>query len=230
MIKQASAKQIQKLDNIAINKYKVDSLFLMENAGKAVAEEVLSILKKRKFKKIAVICGKGNNGGDGLVAARYLVSRGFEVKNFLIGKVKEITSDSRANLDILLNLNQNIFEILDIRTFNGYKKIIKDCEMVIDAIFGVGLKGEVKEPAKTIINFLNRSRKVVVSVDVPSGLDATSGLVLGACVKASSTVSFTLAKKGFFINDGPKFIGKLKVVDIGIPKNLMRAVKYATHC
>lgn len=224
MTKQASAKQIQNLDNIAINKYKVDSLFLMENAGKAVADEVLGILKNKKSKKVAVICGKGNNGGDGFVAARYLVNQGFEVKNFLIGKVKEITSDSRANLDILLNLNQNIFEVIDMKTFNGYKKIIKDCQMVIDAIFGVGLKGEIKEPAKTVINFLNRSKKKIVSVDVPSGLDATSGLMLGACVRASSTVTFTLAKKGFFINDGPEFIGKLKIVDIGIPKNLMRNI------
>jgi len=223
MVKQVTAKQIQNLDNIAINKYEIDSLFLMENAGKAVADEVASILINKKTKKVAIVCGKGNNGGDGFVAARYLLNQGFEVKNFLLGKVKEITSDAYANLEMLLNLGQKIYEIPNIKSFNRYKKNIRDCQIVIDAIFGVGLKGKLREPAKTVINFLNRSKRQVVSVDVPSGLDATTGFVLGTCVKADRTVTFTLAKKGFFINQGPKFIGKLKIADIGVPKNLVRA-------
>lgn len=223
-MKQVTSKQIQNLDNIAINKHKIDSLFLMENAGRVVSEEVASILKNKKTKKVVVICGKGNNGGDGFVAARYLINQGFEVKNFLIGKVKEITSDAYANLDMLLKLNQKIFEVSGPKAFNSQKKNIKDCAVVIDAIFGVGLKGELREPCKTIIKFLNRSKKIVISVDVPSGLDANTGLPLGTCVKADRTVTFTLAKKGFFINQGPKFIGKLRIADIGIPKNLIRAV------
>ncbi|MBM3247855.1 MAG: NAD(P)H-hydrate epimerase [Candidatus Omnitrophica bacterium] len=223
MLKQVTAQQIRNLDDIAINKYKIDSLFLMENAGKAVADEVARILINKKTKKVAIVCGKGNNGGDGFVAARYLLNQGFEVKNFLLGKVKEITSDAYANLNMLLNLGQKISEIPDIKTFNRYKKDIRDCQIVVDAIFGVGLKGEPGGPAKAVINFLNRSKKKVVSVDVPSGLDATTGIPLGACVTADRTVTFTLAKKGFFMNKGPKFIGKLKIVDIGIPKHLVRA-------
>jgi len=224
MIKQVTSQQIQRLDNIAINKYKIDSLFLMENAGRAIADEAASILKNKKTKKVAVICGKGNNGGDGFVAARYLINQGFEVKNFLLGKVKEITSDPYVNLDMLLKSNQKIFELTNLKAFNAMKKNIKDCSVVIDAIFGVGLKGEVKEPFKTAINFLNRSKKIVISVDVPSGLDVNTGLPLGACVKAYRTISFSLAKRGFFINQGPNFVGKLKIADIGIPKSLIKGI------
>lgn len=224
MTRSVTVKQIQNLDNLAINKYKINSLFLMENAGKAVADEVVRILNNKKAKKVAIICGKGNNGGDGFVAARYLINQGISVKNFLIGKVKEITSDSYANLDILLKLGQKIWEISDMKSFNRCKANIKDCQIIIDAIFGVGLKGELREPAKAVIVFLNHSKKKVISVDVPSGLDATTGFPLGTCVRADRTVSFTLSKKGFSINQGPEVVGKLKVVDIGIPKNLIRAM------
>jgi NAD(P)H-hydrate epimerase len=223
-MKQATAKQIQQLDRVAIEHYKIESLFLMENAGKAVADEVAQALKNSKNKKIAVFCGKGNNGGDGFVAARYLINQGFEIKNFLLGKVKEITSDAKINFDLLSKMGQEIIQIPDEKSFQKYKDKLKGTILIIDAILGVGLNGEVRQPYKTIINFLNKSRKTIVSVDVPSGLDATTGEPLGICIKANKTVTFGLAKTGFFKNQGSKFVGKLKVADIGWPKELVRNI------
>ncbi|MBM3251643.1 MAG: NAD(P)H-hydrate epimerase [Candidatus Omnitrophica bacterium] len=224
-MKLATAKQIQELDRIAIEDYGIESLFLMENAGRAVADEVAKTLKNSKNKKIAVFCGKGNNGGDGFVAARYLINKGFEVKNFLSGKVKEITSDAKTNLDLFLKMDQEIILVPDEKSFRRHKDKLKGINLIIDALLGVGLKGEIRQPYKTIINFLNKSKKTIISVDVPSGLDATTGEPLGVCIKAEKTVTFGLAKTGFFKNQGPKFAGRLKVVDIGWPKNLIRSFK-----
>ncbi|MFH1655238.1 MAG: NAD(P)H-hydrate epimerase [Candidatus Omnitrophota bacterium] len=223
-MKTVTAKQIQGLDRIAIRDYGIESLFLMENAGKAVAEEVMRILKNSKNKKIAIFCGKGNNGGDGFVAARYLINKGFQVKNFLVGQVKEITSDAHTNLDLLLKMEQKIIQIPDAGAFRRHKDKLKGPCLVVDALLGVGLQGKVREPFETIINFLNKSRKTVISVDVPSGLDATTGEPLGTCIEADETITFGLVKKGFLKNQGPEFVGELKVVDIGWPKNLLRRI------
>jgi len=223
-MKTVTAKQIKELDRIAIQNLGIESLFLMENAGRAIAEEVVKLLKNKKNKKISIFCGKGNNGGDGFVAARYLIKKNFEVKNFLVGQVKEITSDACTNLDLLLKMEQKIIQIPDGKSFRRHKDKVKGSGLIIDALLGVGLQGEVREPFKSIIEFLNKSRRPIVSVDAPSGLDATTGKFLGVCVKADKTVTFGLAKKGFFINQGSEFVGKLKVVDIGWPKSLIREI------
>ena len=221
-IKSATVKEIQELDRKAIQDHGVESLFLMENAGRAVAQEAMKVLKDKRNKRIAVLCGKGNNGGDGFVAARYLINKGYEVKKILVGQVKEITSDAYTNLDLLLKLNQEIIEIPDEKTFRIKKQKLKGPALIIDALLGVGLNGEVRQPFKTVIEFLNKSKKSIISIDVPSGLDVDKGIPLGSCIKADKTITFSLAKKGFFINQGPEFVGKLKVVDIGIPKRLLR--------
>jgi NAD(P)H-hydrate epimerase len=223
-MKIVTTREIQALDRKAIEDFKIDSLFLMENAGRAVAYEAIQFLNKLKDKKIAVFCGRGNNGGDGFVAARYLINKGFIVKIFLVGKVKEITTDAYANLDLLLKSGQKIIIISNLNSFKKQKYILRDYPLVIDALLGVGLRGDVREPFRTIIEFLNRSKKNVISVDVPSGLDATLGKPLGVCIRARKTVTFSLAKRGFFINQGPNFVGRLKVVDIGIPKGLIKKI------
>lgn len=224
-MKVANARQIQELDRKAIEVLGIESLFLMENAGRAVAERAASILKNSKNRNIAVLCGTGNNGGDGFVAARYLINKGFKVKIFLLGLVKNITNDSRANLDLLNRLNQKVVEIANTKSFSKQKHDIRNGTLIIDALLGVGLKGEVREPARTAIDFLNRSKKTIISIDTPSGLDVTTGMPLGICITADETITFSLAKKGFFINQGPDFIGKLTVVDIGIPRHLIKQLK-----
>jgi len=230
-MRKASAEQLQELDRIAIEDFNIDSLSLMERAGCSVAQVAVETLKQIQEKKVHpqaktfgvgvnVICGKGNNGGDGFVCARYLISKGIKINVFLLGEIGKLKNDALHNYN-LLKERQDVKEILNLSDFGGYKDILGDCDLIIDAIFGIGLKGRVKEPFESVIKILNNTKKTIISVDVPSGLNATTGEVLGECTKATKTVTFSLAKTGFFINQGPEHCGEITIVDIGIPEELI---------
>ena len=215
--------EMRELDRTAIEDYAIPGVLLMENAGRNVAEEVMSVLRNSSNKNVAIICGKGNNGGDGFVIARHLYNNGFDVKLFLLAKVSDILGDGDAglNLNILEKMKIDINEILDSADVDTMMSEINNCSLIVDAIFGTGLKGELREPAKSIIVRINDLPIPVISVDIPSGLDCNEGKALGACIKAKKTVTFAFAKKGFFVADGPGYVGELIVTDISIPKELM---------
>ena len=218
---------MRELDRKAIEDYGIPGILLMENAGRNVAEEAVKILRKGTNKKAAVICGKGNNGGDGFVVARHIHNMGYEVKVFLTAEVDKIigNGDAGLNLKILGSMNIKVNEVINTDGVNNMTATISDCALVVDAIFGTGLKGTLREPAKSIIEKINDLNKVVISVDIPSGLDCDKGKVLGACIKANKTVTFALPKKGFFIEDGPDYVGELVVSDISIPRELLTGVR-----
>ena len=199
---------MQALDRKAIHQFGIPSIVLMENAGRGVSELAIQMLKDAARKKIAVFCGMGNNGGDGFVAARYLLRRGAEVDVYVFGEKLRIKNDPAVNLKIL--------EKMDIRINEVASPIDIHAGLIIDAIFGIGLNGEVKEPAKSIIMDLNRQDVPILSIDVPSGLDADTGEVLGEAIKAKKTATMQFPKKGFYINKGPEYVGEVVVVDIGI--------------
>lgn len=199
---------MQELDRIAIEDRGVPSIALMENAGRAVSEIALAELKNIKNKKTAVFCGSGNNGGDGLVAARHLFNRGVDVSVYLIGRRSNLKNDPKINAEALDNIGVEIREIS--------APVSMDHGLIIDAIFGIGLKGEVKEPAMSIISDLNKRSIAIISVDAPSGLDADTGEILGIAVKAGITVTMQFPKQGFYKNKGPEYAGKIITVDIGI--------------
>lgn len=203
-----SVKEMQELDRIAIEDRGIPSITLMENAGRAVSEIALAELKNIKNKKTAVFCGSGNNGGDGFVAARHLFNKGIDVSVYLIGKRADLKNDPKINAEVLDNIGVEIREIS--------APISTDYGLIIDAIFGIGIKGEVKEPARSIINDLNKKSIAISSVDTPSGLDADTGEILGVAVKAGITVTLQFPKQGFYKNKGPEYTGKIIVVDIGI--------------
>ena len=207
-MKTVSVKEMQELDRIAIEDKGVPSITLMENAGRAAGEIALTELKGIKNKEVAVFCGSGNNGGDGFVAARYLFNKGVNVSVYLIGRRLNLKNDPKLNAEALDDIGVEIREIsVPISTDHG---------LIIDAIFGIGLKGEVKEPARSIISDLNKKSVTIISVDVPSGLDADTGEILGVAVKAGITVTMQFPKQGFYKNKGPEYTGKIMVVDIGI--------------
>lgn len=208
--KVVTAQEIKQLDKVAIERYGISSLVLMENAGRAVAQEVVKILKGRRKPRVGIFCGSGNNGGDGFVAARHLVNLGIRVDIFLLGRAA-LTSDAAVNYRILKRCGYKIQERVKTAA-------IRQCDVIVDALFGVGLNRDVVDPFKTAIETINAAGKRVVAVDVPSGLDATSGKIHGVCVKASRTVTFSFPKTGFFKNKGPQVAGKIIVADIGIPK------------
>ena len=206
--------QARAQDARAREKFGISTLLLMENAGRAVAEEAFAHSKGKGL--IAVFCGKGNNGGDGFCAARHLLALGARPTVFLAGKISDVENEARVNLEILLRLKQRIVQIQkwDIPRL---KARVARYSVIIDALLGVGLKGEVRCIYGDCIGVMNASGAYVVSVDIPSGLDATTGKVLGCCVQADTTVTFVARKRGMVFGEGPKYCGKIVVRDIGVP-------------
>ncbi|MCK9594294.1 MAG: NAD(P)H-hydrate epimerase [Candidatus Omnitrophica bacterium] len=207
-----TARQSKEIDRRAQMDLGISTLTLMENAGRAVAVEAGKFSKG----KIAVVCGKGNNGGDGFVAVRHLLSLGIKPTVFLAGKIDDVAGQARTNLDILIRLKQKVVEV-GARDLRLIKRGFFDYGSVIDALLGVGLSGEARGIYKELIDLINFSKAYILSVDIPSGLDATTGKVLGSCVKADKTITFAAMKRGMTIGAGPRYCGKIVVADIGVP-------------
>ena len=223
MEKTLTREEMRELDRKAIEEYKIPGIVLMENAGRNVAEGILKMLDDPQQAKVAILCGKGNNGGDGFVVARHLHNHSIHVDVFLIARVSDILKDGDAgtNLQILLTTKIPVNEILDIPGVNNILKELRNYNILADALFGTGLSGDVREPFKTLIHGVNNLNKPIISVDIPSGLDCNTGKILGAAIKATKTVTFAIAKKGFFLNGGPSYTGKVIVSDISIPRELI---------
>ena len=213
-----TVKQIQKLDKVAIEKIGIPSLALMENAGKSVAGEVAKQVRKAVRPCVCVICGLGNNAGDGFVIARHLINAEIRTKIFLVGRGSRLKTDAALNYRILKKLKYPIKEIRKVNS--SFLKDLSDADAVVDAIFGVGLNREILDPFRGVIEAINEKARKVISVDTPSGIDGTTGKVCGVCIKADVTVTFSFIKKGFLKGQGPKHVGKVIVVDIGIPLRL----------
>lgn len=214
-IKTLTALEAKKFDLKAIKRFKVPTILLMENAGRAITEEVLRIIKRKKM-KVAIICGRGNNGGDGFCSARHLITKGIAFDVYVCGKISGLKGEARVNLDILLRLKKKIFSINE-KNLKIFKSKLLGYGLIIDSILGVGLRGRVEGVISKVINIINESGKYVLSVDIPSGLDADTGEALGAAVYADRTVTFVAPKKGMVNNMGKRFCGKVVVSDIGLP-------------
>lgn len=219
--KVATAEQMREFDRRAAEEFGVPSLDLMENAGRYVFEAVRDMLGSVKGKRVTVIAGRGNNGGDGFVAARYLCDAGADVAVYLIGNPADIKGDAKTNLDALTKVNLHVEPI---QSAADIQNSLACSDAIVDAIFGTGLKGEIEGLPADVINAINASGRPVVAVDIPSGLDANTGLIWGVCVKADCTVTFALPKLGLLMYPGASYVGKLVVVDIGIPPQLYEEV------
>jgi len=227
-MKYVTADEIRKIDNLAQTKFKIPSLVLMENAGRAASDEILKYIKKNPVDKIAVFCGKGNNGGDGFVVARYLVLKNIKADIYLIGKASEIKKpDPLINLKSAKDLGVGIIELPDIESLEKIKNNFK-YGLIVDAIFGTGFNGKLPDHIIKIIDFLNKREIPIFAVDIPSGLDATTGEVetpqwgVSTCIKAAKTITFGLPKTGFIKADGPEYTGEVSVRNISYPASLLR--------
>lgn len=197
----------------------IDSRILMENAGRGVAQVVLS--KWPNAKRILVVAGLGNNGGDGIVAGRYLYQSGREVVIILLGRISDLTEEPAAtNLRICLNLlGCRILEARDELELMAYQDYFMNwADVIIDAIFGIGVRGRIRQPASAAIDLINMSKAPKVAVDLPSGMDPDTGEVPDKAVKADVTVTMHKAKKGLITDAAKGYVGELVVVDIGIPR------------
>lgn len=215
-------KRLQEIDQLATDKYGIPSIILMENAGRAVAEESIKLIRK-KIARITVICGKGNNGGDGLVCARHLHNHGYKVRILYLGKLSDTqsrTNQTNTNLNIALRMSIPIIELPPDEPANRLAlTTLKSADVIIDAIFGIGLTREIQGPLREFIAQINSLNKPVVAVDIPSGLDTDSGKPLGIAIRAKMTVTFGYPKIGFKNKKAREYTGQVVVADISLPTN-----------
>lgn len=228
-MKIVSNKEMRDIESIAINTVGIPSICLMENAGRIVAEHSKEYLLKNKKNNVIILCGKGNNGGDGYVAARYLFNSGFDVKVFITTSSAAILGDAKKNLDIIINMGIFVAEILQKEQLKFFEKNIKECDIVIDALYGTGLDREITGISKELIEIVNRSGKYIISIDIPSGINGDNGRVEGCAVKANETITMQFMKKGIAVYPGVEHSGNVVVADIGIPKNLIDSFKCKYH-
>ena len=199
------AEQMRATDAWAIEDRGIASLELMERAGAGLAEVVAA---RAAMGRIAVVCGKGNNGGDGLVAARILREAGREVDVLLTGDPGELTGDPAENLRRLPGPEPAPFA----------PDALDGAAVVVDALLGTGFSGAPRDPVSGAIEAINATSAEVVAADVPSGVDASTGAVEGAAVRADATATFHAAKLGLWVAPGTGHAGEVRVIDIGIPE------------
>ena len=214
-----SRDEVRRVDAWAIEEVGVPGVVLMENAGRSCAELVRQKLAGVEAPKVCIFCGTGNNGGDGYVIARHLLNAGFSVRIVLCGERDKVRGDARINLDILERLGHTI-ESLDpgsedlsvhVGAFAG------DADMVVDALFGTGLRGELNSEFRTLIETINDLGRPILAVDIPSGLDCDTGAPLGAAIRAAYTVTFVAVKKGFLASaEASHYTGELSIASIGV--------------
>lgn len=219
-MKSVTAEEMRGIDEKAIQGYGIPSLLLMENAGRACAEEVLK-LNPGAIRTVAVLSGKGNNGGDGFVAARHLHNRGIRCVVIFFQDPEEMKSDPLVNFKILEKMNVSLVDCSKDWNPKKVREILSKSDAVVDALFGTGLSKPVEDPFKSAIEWINESHLPVLAIDIPSGLNADSGEVMGVCVRATVTVTLGLAKKGFGLGQAKQFTGRLIVADISIPRELL---------
>jgi len=220
-MKVVTAQEMREIDQKATIEFKIPGIVLMENAGRRVVEGVLESLDGTRGRTVTIFAGKGNNGGDGLVAARHLFNMGVEVKVILLESPDNITGDAATNLEIWHRMGQKVYTITQKDDFNAVRLFLVKTDIVVDAIYGTGFKGKVKDYVGRIIESINASQKPVVAVDLPSGLEADTGNVNGPCIRASLTITFGLPKIGLLLEPGVGYAGDLRVVDISLPVNLL---------
>ncbi len=201
------------IDNQTINTYGLPAQVLMDHAGKAVADETIKLLTNKK-KKIAVFCGPGNNGGDGLAAARWLYHYGEMVEVFFVGNLDSASLETRLNFAIIENLHIPVQKVQD--NWPSLKDQIRYFNVVIDALLGTGSHGQIQGLYKKIIDDLNVSGVNIISIDIPSGLNADTGQALGSCIAAAVTVTLGFPKIGFSQPAAKKYTGKVIIADIGL--------------
>jgi len=218
-----SRDEVRAFDSWAINEVGLPGVVLMENAGRSCAELIKEKLTGIESQMVCIFCGTGNNGGDGYVIARRLLKSGCTVTVVICGDRNKIKGDAKINLDVLEKLSGPVeqLEMEDADIPGRVEAFIGGADMVVDGIFGTGLKGQLKDGYKILIKSINALNYPVLSVDIPSGLDCDTGKVLGAAIKAKYTVTFAAVKRGFTLTESvSEYTGEIFVASIGVEPNL----------
>lgn len=218
-MKVVTADQMRAMDRRAITEFGVPGAVLMENAGRAVVEVLISEFGALHGRRVVVFCGVGNNGGDGFVIARYLHLARAVVHTVLIGKIEALQGEARTHCDIALHLGLPIDED---PSGVACAKAARTADLIVDAILGTGLHSAPRAPQAAAIAAINAASVPVIAVDLPSGLDADTGAIPGAVVQAMHTVTFAYPKLGMFLYPGAECVGRLHVADIGFDWEALR--------
>jgi len=220
-----TAAEMGEIDRLSSERAGIPSLQLMENAGRHVAEALLREFPEASRARISILCGKGNNGGDGFVAARYLRRHGLEPTLALLANPDELAGDARVNYEALRQAGGRVEILATASDWDTHRTRLLDCDILIDALLGTGLTGPVRGLFAEVIAAINahHDRHRVLAVDIPSGLPSDSGEAVGEAVWADLTVTFTAPKIGQIFPPNCEHVGKLVVVSIGSPPELYEA-------
>ncbi len=223
-MKVLTAAQMQAVDRQTIDEIGIPGVVLMENAGRGVAEEIVQRFSATDSPRSLVLAGKGNNGGDGYVIARHLQNKGWDVKTLVLAERDAIKGDAAVHLKALENCGGQVAYILDDEALESSLATFGKFTVLVDAIFGTGLSKPAHGLFLKTIEWINQQVSPVVAVDIPSGIDASTGRVMGTAVSATLTVSFAFPKIGQVSYPGAGLVGELSIVDIGIPAHVSRQV------
>ncbi|HEY2422383.1 MAG TPA: NAD(P)H-hydrate dehydratase [Neobacillus sp.] len=217
----AGKKEMQKMDQYTMENIGLPGVVLMENAGAKVVDEIIASFHC-EHPRVIVLAGGGNNGGDGFVIARRLLDVGVDTLLCLLVSPDRIKGDAKTHFDVYTNRNLPIF-FLHENTIEALRHELNQKDIIIDAMLGTGVNGTVKKPFTDVISLVNEyeGEKMVISVDIPSGVNSDNGIVNGVAIKATKTITFVFPKKGFFLNDGPIYVGNWKAVDISVPTSIV---------
>ncbi len=214
-----TTKEMAKIDTWSIKKLGIPGMVLMENAGRGCTNIIEEYFSPEDL-KVMIICGKGNNGGDGFVIARHLQNRGAEVQTILTGKGGSLKGDALINYRLCRNARIPVCETVDMLRI---KKLFRDFQpdVIVDAVFGTGFTGAPKGMYRKLIEFMNSSDSFIFSVDIPSGVNGDTGQFTDVCVMADATGTMCFPKRGNYLYPGRAACGDLYIVDIGIPYHLI---------
>lgn len=229
MIPLFSTKDVREVDNYAINKLRLPGIVLMENAAINITQILFEHYKKESLNKIAILCGKGNNGGDGFAVARQLCENGINTCVLSISDEKDMSDDCKTNYVIIKNLvkeNPSI-ELFHIKEINRFYNRLKNCDLIIDALLGSGASGALKEPILSIVKKINKINTPKAAIDIPTGLDCDKGWG-EHIINCDLTITLAGYKKGLFFNAGYLNSGVVELADIGIGVSLLNNVNTNT--
>jgi NAD(P)H-hydrate epimerase len=216
--------QVREVDRLAIEKYLIPGIVLMENAAHAVADAACEMLGGDCIGEILILCGGGNNGGDGLAVARHLHNRGSDVTIALTVDPEKYRGDALINFRIAREMRLEMIraEPTAIATTSAV--------LIIDAIFGTGLEKPPREPFPQIVEAVRHSRVPVLAIDLPSGVDCDTGeCLVAACIEAARTVTFVAEKAGFANPEAARYLGQVTIGDIGAPHELVEEIRRHGH-
>jgi ADP-dependent NAD(P)H-hydrate dehydratase / NAD(P)H-hydrate epimerase len=221
-MKIATAQQIRNIDRRAIREFGIPGAVLMENAASAIVSEMERFFDGLAGVKVGIVCGRGNNGGDGLALARRLRIRGVPVRVALLAPFASFKGEAKLNLSILRRTD---VEIVPNASSTAIAEIIDWSDIVVDAMLGVGLSSPLRGNFALAAELMNMAGRPVVAVDIPTGINADTGAVMGTAVRADLTVTMALPKRGLVLHPGASFSGEVRVADIGIPPEVIEKEK-----